>query len=95
MPKTIALGGVATGNMNAQLALIAAGTISKAGSNPAAKAAGARIGINKMVVAALLVVSVKNVTASAIVTMIISGCRLERTANCSAINLDKPDSTNA
>ena len=36
VPKTIALGGVATGSMNAQLALIAAGTINTAGSNPAA-----------------------------------------------------------
>ncbi len=41
VPKTIALGGVATGSINAQLALIAAGqrgTINRAGSSLAANA---------------------------------------------------------
>jgi len=38
-PNTTALGGVATGSMNAQLADSAAGTISSAGSNSADLAA--------------------------------------------------------
>ena len=57
----IVLGAVATGNINAQLALIAAGTIRDSGGTPAAIAAAARIGIISVVVAVLLVISVKNV----------------------------------
>lgn len=79
--KTIALGAVATGSIKAQLALIAAGTINKLGSSPAAIAAGARIGINKNVVAVLLVVSVRKVTIKAIKTMITSGCKFASTVN--------------
>ena len=52
--NTAVLGAVATGNMNAQLALIAAGTIISAGSIPAASAAAARMGIMRAVVAVLL-----------------------------------------
>ncbi len=59
--KTIVLGAVATGNMKAQLALMAAGTIKRVGSISAAIAAAARIGIIRAVVAVLLVISVRNV----------------------------------
>ena len=43
VPNTIAFGGVATGSMNAQLALIAAGTMSSAGSTSTAMTAANRI----------------------------------------------------
>ena len=55
------LGAVATGNINAQLALMAAGTIRTSGGISAAKAAAARMGNIKVVVAVLLVISVINV----------------------------------
>jgi len=61
--KVTTFGGVATGNMNAHEALIAAGIINKIGSKPAPTAAAPKIGINKVVVAVLLVTSVKKVTA--------------------------------
>ena len=61
--KTIVLGAVATGSMKAQLALIAAGTIKRAGSISAPIAAAAKIGIISVVVAVLLVISVRNVIA--------------------------------
>ena len=79
--KMMALGAVATGSMNAKLALMAAGTISRLGSTPAATPAAARIGINNTVVAVLLVVSVRKVTASAMTAMMSSGCRLARTVS--------------
>ena len=63
VPKTTALGIVATGNMNAQLALIAAGIIKRIGSMFDAVAAAPRIGISTFVVAVLLVISVRNVTS--------------------------------
>ena len=77
----MAFGAVATGSIKAQLALIAAGTISRLGSMSAASAAGARIGINNIVVAVLLVASVRKVTLSVMTAMITSGCKLARTAN--------------
>ena len=69
MPNTIAFGAVATGNINAQLADKAAGNISRAGSKPAPREAAARIGISSAVVAVLLVISVKNVTAIATIAI--------------------------
>jgi len=52
------LGAVATGSINAQLALMAAGTINRSGGISKATAAAARIGNIKVVVAVLLVISV-------------------------------------
>jgi hypothetical protein len=48
--------------MNAQLALNAAGTMSRRGSTLAPMAAAASIGMSSAVVAVLLVISVKKVT---------------------------------
>ena len=62
LPKTTEFGAVATGNMNAQLALIAAGTMINSGAMPADRAVAARIGINNVVLAVFEVVSVVNVT---------------------------------
>src|SRR6056300_1998559 len=63
VPKTMALGMVATGSMKAQLALRAAGIISNLGSRLAESAAAPRIGIGKFVVAVLDVISVRKVTS--------------------------------
>ena len=63
VPKTTALGIVATGSMKAQLALIAAGIMSRIGSMFDAVAAAPRMGISTFVVAVLLVISVRNVTS--------------------------------
>ncbi len=60
-PKTMALGAVATGNIKAQLALIAAGIMIFSGSTPMASDAVISIGMSMAVVAVLLVISVKNV----------------------------------
>ena len=65
LPKITALGAVATGNMNAQLALIAAGIISSNGSIWADIAVAASIGMSSVVVAVLDVISVKKVIQSA------------------------------
>ena len=59
----IALGGVATGSMKAQLQLRAAGTISSLKSMSAATAVAARTGIRTLAVAVLLVSSVKKVVS--------------------------------
>ena len=55
----IALGGVATGNIKAQLADNATGTINTSGSIPISRAIAPMIGKNVAVVAKLLVISVK------------------------------------
>lgn len=61
LPKIIALGGVATGIMNAQEADIVAGIISIKGCSPVATATAARIGKIISVVAVFDVTSVKKV----------------------------------
>ena len=66
------LGAVATGSMKAQLALMAAGTISSNGSRPAANAAAASIGIISAVVAVLLVISVRKVMLRQIIAIMSS-----------------------
>ena len=61
LPNTIALGGVATGNMNAQLAASAAGTANIKGFSPTLIASAATTGRNAAVVAVLLVNSVRKI----------------------------------
>lgn len=65
-------GAVATGIIKAQLALIAAGIISRRGSMCDPIAVAASTGINKTVLAVLLVVSVRKVTPRQIANIIIS-----------------------
>ena len=60
-PNTIALGGVATGNIKAQLAAIATDAVSMRGSKPNWAAMIATIGRNVAVVAKLDVSSVRNI----------------------------------
>ena len=63
-PKTTALGGVATGNINAHDAATVAPTIKIKGCTSITKAKGARIGKIMAVVARLEVISVKKFTAA-------------------------------
>ena len=89
------LGGVATGNMNAQDALMAAGTISNLGSIAAPIAAAAMIGINIVVVAVLLVTSVKKVTQKQIVAMISKIGRSAISSNAEPMMELRPELVNA
>ena len=89
--KVMTLGGVATGNIKAQEALMAAGIINKAGSVPAPIAAAAKIGISSVVVAMLLVTSVKKVTAKQIVAIINIRGSLDNCSKDSPILALNPD----
>ena len=80
-PNTIALGAVATGNMNAQLALMAAGIMIFNGSMPIASEADIKTGISIAVVAVLLVSSVKNVMTKQMVRIKTNKC-----TSCKNIN---------
>mmetsp|Transcript_47919 Transcript_47919/g.143111 ORF Transcript_47919/g.143111 Transcript_47919/m.143111 type:complete len:304 (-) Transcript_47919:398-1309(-) len=60
--KTIALGGVATGSMKAQLAASVAGTMSVTGWAPTDRASSPMMGSRTFAVAVLLVTSVRKVT---------------------------------
>ena len=93
--KITILGGVATGNMNAQDALMAAGTISNLGSIAAPIAAAAMIGINIVVVAVLLVTSVKKVTQKQIVAMISKIGRSAISSNAEPMMELRPELANA
>ena len=93
--KITILGGVATGNMNAQDALMAAGTISNLGSIAAPIAAAAMIGINIVVVAVLLVTSVKKVTQKQIVAMISKIGRSAISSNAEPTMELRPELVNA
>ena len=93
--KITILGGVATGNMNAQDALMAAGTISNLGSIAAPIAAAGMIGINIVVVAVLLVTSVKKVTQKQIVAMISKIGRSAISSNAEPMMELRPELVNA
>ena len=77
----MALGAVATGSMNAQLALNAAGIIKSCGSIFVESAVAAKMGINSVVVAVLLVISVRNVTNKQMHPIIMTRGRLETKVN--------------
>ena len=93
--KITALGPVATGNINAQLALIAAGTIRRRGSISAPIAAAARIGISSAVVAVLLVISVMKVTLTQSAAINNKGCSPLKPARASPIIRLIPELTKA
>jgi hypothetical protein len=61
--KTMALGGVATGSIKAQLAAMVVGTTNVSTSTPIPTAMDATIGIKAAVVAELLVNSVRKMTS--------------------------------
>ena len=82
VPKTIALGAVATGSIKAQLALSAAGIMRRSGSISVAMAVAAKIGIRRVVVAVLLVISVRNVTKRQMAPIISNIGSIETLASC-------------
>jgi len=76
------LGGVATGIMKAQLALMAAGIMISLASMSMPVAVAASIGINTTVLAVLLVVSVKNVTLRQMMRIINHSGKLDSPDRC-------------
>ena len=89
------LGAVATGSMNAQLALMAAGIIKSRGSMAAPTAAAARIGMSSEVVAVLLVASVRKVTARQTARMMANTGQAEIMDTALPIDSESPDDLNA
>ena len=87
--KTIALGGVATGSMNAQLAAIVIGTVRNRGDMPSCSAIAPITGSRVAVVARLLVSSVRKITrvtdakTSTAMPSALSGARLSPSHNAS------------
>src|SRR5690606_24361611 len=69
VPYTMALGGVATGIMKAQLAAMATGTVRTSGWCPTPMAREAATGRNAAAVAVLLVISVRKTTTAVTVPM--------------------------
>lgn len=94
VPKTIALGGVATGNINANDPAIVAGSINNSGLISILIARPAKTGKKVSTVAVLDVSSVKNEITIAMVSIIIKGCISFSQTSCSPIHKDKPDSLN-
>tara|TARA_Y100000814_G_scaffold96568_3_gene66857 strand:- start:3311 stop:3709 length:399 start_codon:yes stop_codon:yes gene_type:complete len=86
---------VATGSIKAQLALIAAGIMSSFGSIEAATAVTASIGISRDVVAVLLVISVRKVTARHNVRRMKKISHFAMAAKVSPIAVDSPVLLNA
>ena len=91
----MALGGVATGNMNAKLQLIVAGIIINSGSMFADNAVAAKIGNSNVAVAVLLVTSVKKVTTKQIARTMINTGTVSKTPNESPIDWLSPEAMNA
>ena len=88
-------GAVATGNIKAQLALNTAGNIIHVGFISAAMAVLAKMGINNTVLAVLLVVSVKKLTAKHSNSIINMSGKAVKTDKYSPIKADKPEATKA
>jgi len=88
-------GAVATGSMNAHEALMAAGIMNSLGSMAAPMAPAARMGISSVVVAVLLVVSVRKVTVRQMTTMITAMGRTDRPVSRPPMVSLKPDDMNA
>ena len=93
--NTIKLGGVATGNMNAHEADNAAGIINSLGSVLAASAPAAMIGMSRVVVAVLLVTSVRKVTLRQMVAISTRRWSSERCRRDSPITVLSPELINA
>ena len=94
--NTIVLGAVATGNINAQLALMAAGTMSSSGGGiSAANAAAAKTGSMRVVVAVLLVISVRKVIEMQMLRMTRMSSSVASADNHSPSSPDRPVATKA
>ena len=90
-PKTIALGGVATGNMNAQLAANTTGIVRATGAMPKATATAPTTGKNVEVVATLEVISVRKMIKVATAKINTIGGTFSNTVNPCPIQLPNPD----
>ena len=90
-PKTIALGGVATGNMNAQLAANTTGIVRATGAMPKATATAPTTGKNVEVVATLEVISVRKMIKVATAKINTIGGTFSNIVNPCPIQLPNPD----
>jgi len=89
-PYTIALGGVATGSIKAQLAAKQTGTVSDTGRTPIPTATAPKTGRNVDVVATLLVISVKKIINAATAKIKNIGGTLLNTLKPSPIHIPSP-----
>ena len=90
-PNTIALGGVATGSINAQLAAKTTGIVNATGAIPSATATAPTTGKNVEVVATFDVISVKNIIKVATASMRTMGGTFPRIVKPCPIQSPKPD----
>ena len=90
-PKTIALGGVATGSINAQLAAKTTGIVKATGAIPRATATAPTTGKNVDVVATLDVISVKKIIKVATASIRIIGGTFPRIVKPWPIHPPRPD----
>ena len=91
LAKTIALGGVATGIIKAQLAAIAVGIANKIGETPIETAKAPIKGKKVAAVAVLLVISVKKLIAATIKPTISRVGSIPMPEKLPAIHSDKPE----
>ena len=89
-PYTIAFGGVATGNINAQLAAKHTGIVSDTGNTPIATATPPKTGRNVVVVVTLLVISVKKIINVATANIKSIGGTVLRTSRLFPIHIPNP-----
>ena len=89
-PYTIALGGVATGSMNAQLAAKHTGTVKETGRTPMAIASAPNTGKKVVVVVTLLVISVKKIIKVATANIKSIGGTVLRTSKLLPIHIPSP-----
>jgi hypothetical protein len=89
-PYTIAFGGVATGNIKAQLAAKQTGIARDTGNTPIATASPPNTGKNVVVVVTLLVISVKKIIKVAIAKIKNIGGIVLKTIKLSPIHIPKP-----
>ena len=87
----MAFGGVATGSINAQLAAKQTGIVKETGTTPIAIAKAPITGRKVLVVATLLVISVKNIIKVATAKIKIIGSTLWRTTRPWPIHMPKPE----
>ena len=89
-PYTIAFGGVATGNIKAQLAAKHTGTVKETGRTPIAIAKAPNTGKNVVVVVTLLVISVKKIINVATANIKSIGGTVLRTSRLFPIHIPNP-----
>lgn len=93
--NTIAFGAVATGNMNAHVAAIAAGIINNSGARLDSIAAAASTGISKVAVAVFDVISVRKITDVEIINIVTNNGNTVSWLNDEPIIVESPLAVNA